>query len=88
MTKGEFYKILERLRSEINALEGDDALVRERVNCLITDLEHQVENRGNAEHRRSIVDRLAELTERFETGHPSIAGMLEQIVATLGNIGI
>jgi hypothetical protein len=56
MTKGEFYKILERLRSEINALEGDDALVRERVNCLITDLERQVENRGNADHRRSIVE--------------------------------
>jgi hypothetical protein len=34
------------------------------------------------------VDRLAELTERFEADHPSIAGMLEQIVATLGNIGI
>ena len=88
MTKEEFYKILERLRSEVNALEAGDALVRDRVNCLITDLEHQVENMEDAEHRRSMRKRLAEAAERFETDHPSIAGMLDQIIGTLGNIGI
>ncbi len=44
MTKSEFRKVLERFRSEINALEEVDVQVRERVNVLITDLEQQVED--------------------------------------------
>ena len=88
MTKSEFRKVLERFRSEINALEEVDVQVRERVNVLITDLEQQVETLDDAQRRRTALDRLTELTERFETEHPAIAGMLDRIIATLGNIGI
>src|SRR5271157_3748865 len=88
MTKDEFRKLLERFRSEINALESLDAQVRDRMIALVTDLEQQVEKLDDAEHRRTMLARLSKLTERFEADHPSIAGMLDRIIGTLGNIGI
>jgi len=88
MTKDEFRQVLERFRFEFNAVEGVDAGVRDRINALITDFEQHVETSDDARHRRTLLERFGEFTERFETDHPSIAGMLDRILGTLGNIGI
>ena len=88
MSKEDLRKTLERLRAEVSSLEKEAAPVKDRVNSLISDLEHQIQDLDDAGRRATMRDRLAKLIQQVESEHPAITGMLEQIVETLANMGI
>jgi hypothetical protein len=88
MNKEDLQKTLERLRCEISALGPDAGPVKDRVNCLINDLEQQLHDLDNPGHRATMRDRLATLIEQFESKHPAITGMLDQIMTSLAGMGI
>lgn len=88
MSKEDLHKTLERLRAEVSTLEEDAGPVKDRVNCLIRDLEQQIQDLDDAGHRATMRGRLAELIEQVESEHPSITSMLEQIMATLASVGV
>ncbi|MCI0590326.1 MAG: DUF4404 family protein [Gammaproteobacteria bacterium] len=88
MSKEELQKSLNRLRREIDKLEGDNELVRERVSPLINDLEHQLENPDDARHRDPLMESVREFIEQFEVEHPRITGIFNDIMVTLSNMGI
>lgn len=88
MIREELRKSIERLRSEIDAVEKDDVGTKEHLQSLVTDLEKQVDNIAGEDHRDSLLDRLSEAIEAFETSHPHLTDALNKIVVTLGNMGI
>jgi hypothetical protein len=55
---------------------------------LIDDLEQQIQDLDNPGHRATMRDRRATLIEQFESKHPSITGMLDQIMTSLAGMGV
>ena len=88
MNKEDLQKTLERLRCELSALGPEAGPVKDRVNSLIDDLEQQLQHLDNPRHRATMRDRLVKLIEQFESQHPAITGMLDQIVTTLAGMGV
>ncbi len=88
MDTEDLHKTLDRLRCELGALGPEAVAVKERVNGLITDLEQQLRDLDNPGHRATMRDRLATLIEEFESKHPAITGMLDQIMTTLASMGV
>ncbi len=75
---------LQRLSAELEALPLDTER-RDAVTALIADIELQL-NEGVADD--SLVDQVETVMSSFEAEHPRIAGILNGIITTLGNIGI
>ncbi len=75
---------LQRLSAELNALPLD-AEKSQEIAALIADIELQL-NEGIADD--SLVDQVEAAISSFEAEHPRIAAILNNIVTTLGNIGV
>ncbi|MDB6061606.1 MAG: hypothetical protein JWM78_1709 [Verrucomicrobiaceae bacterium] len=75
---------LERLATELNTLPADNDK-RASIDALIADIELQL-NEGVADD--SLVDQVEAAVSSFEVEHPRIAGVLNNILTTLGNIGV
>ena len=88
MNTEDLHKTLERVRGELGALGPEAGAVKDRVNSLIIDLEQQFQDLDNPGHRATMRDRLATLIEQFESKHPAITGMLDQIMTSLAGMGV
>lgn len=88
MSKEELNKSLEVLRSEIKLLDVDNKEAKNRIDQLIVDLEHQLENPEDIEHSTTLMETLPKLVGQFEVEHPRITVILEELIATLSNMGI
>ena len=88
MNKETLHKTLEQLRCELDGLGPESGPVKDHISSLVNDLERQFQDLGNVGQRVAMRNRIAALIERFELEHPSIAGMLNQIVTTLANMGV
>ncbi|HEY3698249.1 MAG TPA: DUF4404 family protein [Spongiibacteraceae bacterium] len=75
---------LQRLSTELQA-PTVDADKRAEITALIADIELRL-NEGIADD--SLVDQVEAAVSGFEAEHPRIAGILNSIVVTLGNIGV
>ncbi len=75
---------LQRLSNELQA-PSIDAEKRTEITALIADIELQL-NEGIAND--SLVDQVEAAVSAFEAEHPRIAAILNNIVTTLGNIGV
>ena len=84
MSSEDVRESLERLRSEIGKLEAGDETVKVRVDELISDLEHQLENPEDAAHKANVIESVRKATEQFEVEHPRVTGILNHIMTTLG----
>ena len=88
MSDEKLRKSLDELRSELERLEAEEAQVRERLNALIADVETQIDSPGDAEQGQSLVQDLRRSISEFEVSHPRATAILNQIMVTLGNMGI
>lgn len=88
MSRATLEKALKRLRSEVNALEAEQAPVKDRLTGLIADVEHQIENLDDRSHRRGLVGRLRDFIGEHEAEHPAITEALNRIMDTLSSMGI
>jgi ABC-type transporter Mla subunit MlaD len=88
MNKEDLRKSLEQLQCELSALGPEADPAKDRVNSLIDDLQQQLRDLDNPGHRATMRDRLATLIEEFESKHPAITGMLDQIMTTLASMGV
>lgn len=88
MNKEDLQKTLGRLRCELDALGPEAGPLKVHMNDLLNDLEQHFEDLDRFGHRAAMRDRLAALVEQFESEHPSITGMLDQVVTSLANIGV
>ena len=90
MSKESLTAHLEALKSEINALTGDNEADRERLATLIQQIEDQidVEIATEEEEEPVTVDSLRHMAEKFEVEHPKITKAINEIMTTLSNMGI
>ena len=79
---------VEALRSELDRLEAGDLAARERLDALIAGLEAHMNEPGDHEHHHSLVGDLRESISHFEVSHPGTTAVLNNIMVTLGNMGI
>jgi uncharacterized protein YigA (DUF484 family) len=80
-------QLRDQLRQLAAALEALPVAAeqRESLQALIADIESQL---GNTDADNSLVEQVETVVSAFEVEHPRIAGILNNIVATLGNMGV
>lgn len=80
-------QLREQLQQLANALEGLPVAAEQRASlqALIADIESQL---GTTDTDDSLVEQVETVVSVFEVEHPRIAAILNNIVVTLGNIGV
>ena len=87
MTRRKIHDDLERLWAEISHLAADDVASRNRLDQLVNELETKLEN-PDAVEDDGLMNNLKEAIAHFETEHPRATAILNDIMVTLGNMGI
>ena len=88
MSEAEINRSLEALQTEIGKLQTPDTKTKETLLALINDVEKQLQNPENAEHKDVAVQKLPTLIEQFEADHPQVTTALGRLLTTLSGMGI
>jgi hypothetical protein len=87
MSDQELRQSLTDLRSELDRLEAEEAVVRKRLDALIAGIETRLDAPGDAAHHHSLVEDLRRSVLQLEVSHPRATAILNRVMASLGNIG-
>jgi hypothetical protein len=87
MSEKEVSEALFNLRREIDGMPTDDPEAKARLEGLLDELEDKLESTEDENHLHLIED-MKEVVSQFEVEHPSITGILNQLMITLGGMGI
>jgi len=79
---------LRRLRTEIASLDIGDDDARRRLAALVGDLENAVADPARSNERTTLGEQLRSSIVRMEAAHPRLAGVVNEVVDLLGNMGI
>jgi hypothetical protein len=79
---------LNRLRSEIAALDGRDEAARQRLDRLLHDIEATLENRKYGGVDETLGEQLKASILNFEASHPRLAAVMNDVMVKLGAMGI
>lgn len=89
MSNSELHGLIRQLKSEIARLGPGDDEARARLQALVAEVEERIgaaqDDDGDDE---DLIERLREAVERFEVEHPRATGILNNIMVTLGSMGI
>ena len=82
-------ELLEKLHTELERTNVTDEAERERLRHLEADIRSLLERSGeNVETDESVLERLQDSIDHFETTHPQLTLMISQISTILSNAGI
>jgi len=80
---------LRDLRSEIGALHVGDDEARQRLHALIQELEQAlVDAGGSGAEKQGLAEQLRIAVLRLEAAHPRTAGVVNEVIESLGAMGI
>ena len=80
---------LRDLRAEIAALDVGDHEARERLHALIDDLEQALDDPdGGGAAKQSLGEQLKIAVLRIEASHPRVSGVVNEVIESLGAMGI
>ncbi len=88
MPRQELNSLIGKLRQELAHLQQDQQGSRDQIQSLIDDLEVHLQSGKSNDWPHEMTQRVRKEIEDFETEHPRITGVLNNIMVTLGNIGI
>ncbi|NIM27515.1 MAG: DUF4404 family protein [Gammaproteobacteria bacterium] len=88
MSDDKLRQSLQELRSELDRLEAEEAQIRERLDTLIAGVETRLDKPEDAAHHESLIEDIRQSIAQFEVSHPRTTAILNQIMVTLGNMGI
>ena len=88
MSEQKIHECLQGLRDELNQLQGDNQQVRERVNGLITEVEQRLVDNEHSLQNPSLMESINNTIELYKVEHPGVTGILNQIMMSLGNMGV
>ncbi len=86
MSEQKINEAIGALREEGERLDNQEA--RERLSNLADSIEQNVDYSGLSEEHQDLVEDVKEAIAHFEVEHPSITGILNEVIMTLGNMGI
>lgn len=87
MSDEQLRQSLTELRTELERLEAEEADVRDRLDALIVGIETRLDAPDDIAHHHSLVRDLRRSILQLEVSHPKATAILNQMMATLGNIG-
>ena len=79
---------IETLRAEIDALGDNDTESRAKLERLLMDLEDRLTQPRDTGNDKDLTDQLKESMLHFETSHPALTGILNDIMIKLSSIGV
>jgi predicted nuclease with TOPRIM domain len=79
---------LNELRSELQRLEAEEAQVRERLDALIAGVETRLDKPEDSAQHQTLVEDIHQSISQLEVSHPRATAILNEIMVTLGNMGI
>ena len=88
MSHEDLHALVRQLKTEIAGLRDEDGEARERLQALVDDLDRRIDDEDTGGEDEELMDSLRESVERFEVEHPRATGIINNILVTLGNIGI
>lgn len=87
MAEKEVNEALFSLRQEVERLEGDHPELKNRLESLLEKLENRMEASEDKNHLHLVED-MKEALSQFEVEHPTMTGILNELMVTLSNLGI
>ena len=87
MSEVQLREDLDKLKELLAGLPSDDAQ-RARLAALLGDMEKHLEQHGAAELAQGLRQQLEAAVSRFESSHPTAAAIINNVLVTLGNIGV
>ena len=87
MTDNDLGKLLEQLRNELAKTEAVDDKGRELLHALDKDI-HNLIGRSEEDSDDSILERLQDSIDYFETSYPTLTSTLSRLLTALNNAGI
>ena len=88
MSDSELHQLIGQLKSEIARLGPEDDEARARLRALVAEVEQRIDPAEADDADEDLMERLRETVERFEVEHPRATGILNNIMVTLGSMGI
>jgi hypothetical protein len=86
MTEQKITEALGELRKEGEQLANPES--KELLSSLVDNIEQNVDYAGASEEHQDLVEDLKDAINHFELEHPHIGAILNEVIVTLGNIGI
>ena len=87
MAEKEVSEALFNLRSEIERMEEGNPELKAKLEGLLDDLEDNLEATEDVNHLHLVED-MKEAVSQFEMQHPTLTGILNELMVALGNMGI
>jgi seryl-tRNA synthetase len=87
MAEKEITEALFILRKEVEKIEGDHPELKDKMESLLTKLEHRLEAEED-DHQLHLVDDMKTALTQFEVEHPTASGIINELMLTLSNIGV
>ena len=88
MPRKELTSLIAKLKHELTLLREDQQGSRDQIESLIGDLETHLATGNTQNWPAEMTARLREEIEQFETEHPEVTGILNNIMVTLSGMGI
>ena len=88
MSAEKLNKLYQELREELDSLETSDEESRRKLLQLAIDIEERLAAQGEKIDDNVLQDSIGDTVLRIEVEHPRAAGILNQIMMTLANMGI
>ena len=88
MSKSEISRALDELRQEIDQIENSAHEDKQRLLALLDTIESQGNGTESKAPPHELLTEVSEALTEFEIKHPSITGILNDILVILGNSGI
>ncbi len=90
MPRTHLRETLEELHQELESTEQVDPEARELLEEVLSDIREVLQraDHPSGEEHGSLVDRLADATQRFEEDFPSLTAAVNRVATALSNLGI
>ncbi len=87
MNRQQLIEHLDQLTSAIQDMQATDN-DKEKLSQLIFDIEQQLSDPTLGRDNASLTEQVDGLVSNFETDHPAVAGILNNIMLTLSSMGV
>lgn len=88
MPRNELILLVAKLKEEIAHFRDNQQGSRDQIQSLISDLETNIATGTTEDWPAQMIARVREELEKYETDHPQVTGILNNIMVTLGSMGI
>lgn len=78
---------LQQLKALVDALPPGDSQ-RQKLSTLVQEMERHLDQYGDAQAPLGLQQQLEAAVSRFESSHPTAAAIINNVLVTLGNIGV